>query len=293
MSRRITDPLCALSQATTIVGDSWSWLVVQEVARGQTRFDDLADALRISRKVLSERLRRLVDRGLLGRQQYHDGPPRFEYRLTDMGRALLPVLVALQDWGDQWVLGDGALSATSHDGAADVRRVRGLVGSPLPAVDLPHGDLVDADAEATVVFTYPATGAPSPLPDGWERLPGAVGCTLENRLFRDRFGEFAAAGRAIRGVSTQRPDEQRAFAEAEDIPFPLLSDVDLQLAAAARLPTFRAGGAVRLKRLVLVVAPDSRVLAARYPVDDIPGTVEWALHAGASTLGRPATVAAR
>jgi DNA-binding HxlR family transcriptional regulator/peroxiredoxin len=293
MSRRIPDPLCALSQATAIVGDGWSWLVVQEVARGHTRFDDLADALRISRKVLSERLRRLVDRGLLGRQQYHDGPPRFEYRLTDMGRALLPVLVGLQDWGDQWVLGDGALSATSHDGAADAQRVRALVGSPLPAVDLPSGDLVDADADATVVFTYPATGAPSPLPDGWEQLPGAVGCTLENRLFRDRFGEFATAGRAIRGVSTQRPDEQLAFAQAEGIPFPLLSDVDLHLAAAARLPTFRAGGTVRLKRLVLVVAADSRVLAARYPVDDIPGTVEWALHAGAAARGRPATTGTR
>src|SRR5690348_13528008 len=55
--RRIADPLCALSQATAIVGDSWSWLVVQEIARGHARFDDLADALSISRKVLSERLR--------------------------------------------------------------------------------------------------------------------------------------------------------------------------------------------------------------------------------------------
>jgi DNA-binding HxlR family transcriptional regulator/peroxiredoxin len=282
MSRRIPDPLCALSQATAIIGDGWSWLVVQEVARGHRRFDELAGALGISRKVLSERLGRLVDRGLLGRRQYHDAPPRFEYLLTDMGRALLPALVALQDWGDQWVLGDGALSATSRDGAADAQRVRALVGSPLPAVDLRGGDVVDADADATVVFTYPATGAPSPLPEGWERLPGAVGCTLENRLFRDRLAEFAGAGRAIRGISTQRPDEQRAFAEAEAIPFPLLSDLDLQLAAAARLPTFRAGGAVRLKRLVLVVAPDRRVLAARYPIDDIPGAVEWAIHASAS-----------
>jgi DNA-binding HxlR family transcriptional regulator/peroxiredoxin len=292
MSRRIWDPLCALSQATAIVGDSWSWLVVQEVARGATRFDDLAGALGISRKVLSERLTRLVDRGLLERRRYHDAPPRFEYLLTDMGRALLPVLVALQDWGDQWVLGDGALSATSREGAADARRVRALVGSSLPAVELPGGELVDAQAEATIVFTYPATGAPSPLPDGWDRLPGAVGCTLENRLFRDRLAEFAAAGRAIRGVSTQRPDEQRAFAEAESIPFPLLSDVDLQLAAAARLPTFRAGGTVRLKRLVLVVAADRRVLAARYPVEDIAGTVEWALQAGLPAPG-PRAAAAR
>jgi DNA-binding HxlR family transcriptional regulator/peroxiredoxin len=278
--RRINDPLCALSQATAVVGDGWSWLVVQEIARGRNRFDDLADVLRISRKVLADRLRRLTDTGVVLRRQYHDAPPRFEYLLTDMGRALLPVLVGLQDWGDQWVLGDGALTAMSDDGSPDAQRVHALVGNELPDVTLSGGHLVDAHHDATVLFTYPATGAPSPLPDGWNELPGAVGCTLENRLFRDRIAEFAAAGRAVRGVSTQRPDEQREFAAAERIPFPLLSDVDLQLAAAARLPTFRAGGAVRLKRLVLVVDTDRRVLAARYPVADIAAAVEWALTAG-------------
>jgi DNA-binding HxlR family transcriptional regulator/peroxiredoxin len=286
MTRRIVDPLCALSQATAIVGDGWSWLVVQEIARGHTRFDHLADALGISRKVLAERLRRLVQGGLLERRQYCTAPVRYEYGLSDMGRALLPVIVGLQDWGDQWLLGDGALTATSHDGASDARRMHALVGARLPDVDLPGGDLVDPAAATTVVFTYPATGAPSPLPEGWDRLPGAIGCTLENRLFRDRIAEFAAAGRAVRGVSTQRPDEQRAFADAERITFPLLSDVDLHLAAAARLPTFRAGGTVRLKRAVLLVEPDRRVVAVRYPVDDISDAVEWALRT------RPAEAAA-
>lgn len=278
MTRRIPDPLCALSQATAIVGDSWSWLVVQEIARGHARFDDLADALSISRKVLAGRLRRLVERGLLERRQYREAPARYEYKLTGMGRALLPVLVGLQDWGDQWVLGDGGLTATSHSDAFDARRLHALVGARLPQVDLPGGDLIDPAAAVTVLFTYPATGAPSPLPDGWDRLPGAVGCTLENRLFRDRFAEFTAAGRTVRGVSTQRPDEQRTFAAIEQIPFPLLSDVDLQLAAAARLPTFRAGGTVRLKRAVLLMAPDRQVFAVRYPVDDIRDAVDWALR---------------
>lgn len=283
MSRKAPDPLCALSQAISIVGDGWSWLVVQEIARGNVRFDDLTEALDISRKVLSDRLRRLVDRGVLTTRRYHETPPRHEYLLSDMGRALLPVVVGLQDWGDQWLLGDGAVSATSHDDALDARRVHALVGSRLPALDLVGGELVDPHAAVTVIFTYPATGAPSPLPDGWDQLPGAVGCTLENRLFRDRLAQFADAGRAVRGVSTQRPDEQRAFAAAEAIPFPLLSDVDLHFAAAARLPTFRAGGTVRLKRLVLLAAPDRRVLAARYPVHDIPDAVTWSLRAGAAT----------
>jgi DNA-binding HxlR family transcriptional regulator/peroxiredoxin len=254
-----------------------------EAARGHNRFDDLADALAISRKVLSERLRRLTTRGLLVRSQYQTAPPRYEYVLTDMGRALLPALVAMQDWGDQWLLGDGQVSATTVVGSADAQRVHDLVGHVLPTeLALPGGSLVAPDAEVTVVFTYPATGHPSPLPEGWDQLPGAVGCTLENRLFRDRHAQFVGVGRAVRGVSTQRPDEQRVFAELESIPYPLLSDVDLTLAAAARLPTFRAGGTVRLRRLILVVGADRRVLAARYPVDDIPAAVDWALTAGAT-----------
>jgi DNA-binding HxlR family transcriptional regulator/peroxiredoxin len=281
MPRRPPDPLCALSQATSVVGDGWSWLVVQEVSRGHTRFDDLATSLAISRKVLADRLRRLTERGLLTRVQYSKGPARYDYLLTDMGLALLPALVALQDWGDQWLLGDGSLSATTVDGSADARRVHDLVGRYLPEnLALPGGTLTEPDADATVVFAYPATGAPSPLPEGWDQLPGAVGCTLENRLFRDRHDEFARRGRAIRGLSTQRPDEQRAFAVLEDIPFPLLSDADLMFTAAARLPTFRAGGAVRLRRLIMILSSERKVLAVRYPVDDIAAAVGWSLTAG-------------
>jgi peroxiredoxin len=127
------------------------------------------------------------------------------------------------------------------------------------------------------LFAYPATGAPSPLPAGWSDIPGAAGCTLENRLFRDRYGEFLAAGVAVRGVSTQRPEEQRAFAELEGIPFPLLSDSALRLTAALRLPTVRAADQVRLRRAVLVLDADARVRAVRYPVQDIAAAVGWSL----------------
>jgi peroxiredoxin len=78
-------------------------------------------------------------------------------------------------------------------------------------------------------------------------------------------------------VSTQRTDEQQAFARAEEIPHLLLSDLDLELAAALRLPTFRAGGYERLKRVVLVIGSDRVVRAVRYPVVDIADAVEWAL----------------
>jgi peroxiredoxin len=157
-----------------------------------------------------------------------------------------------------------------------------LVGQRVPHVALPSivgttVDVVDADARATVLFGYPATGRPTPLPDGWNEIAGASGCTLENRLFAGRYDDFVARGIAVRGVSTQRTDEQQAFARAEEIPHLLLSDLDLELVAALRLPTFRAGGYERLKRVVLVIGSDRVVRAVRYPVVDIADAVEWAL----------------
>jgi peroxiredoxin len=160
------------------------------------------------------------------------------------------------------------------------------MGRAVPPVRLPAtrgaGDVVDGSARATVLFLYPATGAPTPLPEGWADVPGAAGCTLENRLFRERHGQFAAAGVAVHGVSTQRPEEQRAFAAIEDIPFPLLSDAALDLTAALRLPTVRVADTLRLRRAILVAGPDRVVRAVRYPVLDIPAAVNWALdHAAA------------
>jgi peroxiredoxin len=188
----------------------------------------------------------------------------------------------MQDWADRWLLGDGGLTATTTGDSADAARMAALAGSVVPRVVLPGADgvprdVVPADARATVLFTYPATSRPTPLPDGWNDIPGAPGCTLENRLFRDRWPEFAAAGVAVHGVSTQRPDEQARFAATEKVPYPLLSDVDLALVAALRLPTFRATQQLRLKRLILMVDPARVVRHVRYPVLDIPAAVSEAL----------------
>ncbi|MDV5147589.1 winged helix-turn-helix transcriptional regulator [Streptomyces sp. SBC-4] len=276
------DAACAIAQAAAVVGDWWSLLLVRETARGHHRFDALQEELGISRKVLTERLAHLVEAEVLEKVPYQSGPVRYEYRLTESGRGLLPVLLSMQDWADRWLLGDGSLSGTADEDSAEARRVADLVGERLPRLALPghrDGEPLDPVAEgaATVLFCYPATGRPGPLPDGWADIPGAIGCTLENRLFRDAYDDFRAAGAEVRGVSTQRPDEQRVFAVEEGIPFTLLSDVDLRLAAALRLPVFRAGQALRLKRAVLVVDGDRVVHQARFPVTDIPGAVREAL----------------
>ncbi|WP_024760049.1 winged helix-turn-helix transcriptional regulator [Streptomyces exfoliatus] len=276
------DAACAIAQAAAVVGDWWSLLLVRETARGHHRFDALQQELGISRKVLTERLAHLVEAEVLEKVPYQNGPVRYEYRLTESGRGLLPVLLSMQDWADRWLLGNGALSGTADEDSAEARRVADLVGERLPRLVLPghrDGEPLDpvAEAAATVLFCYPATGRPGPLPDGWADIPGAIGCTLENRLFRDAYDDFRAAGAEVRGVSTQRPDEQRVFAVEEGIPFTLLSDVDLRLAAALRLPVFRAGQALRLKRAVLVVDGERVVRQARFPVTDIPGAVREAL----------------
>ncbi|MER5310809.1 winged helix-turn-helix transcriptional regulator [Streptomyces sp. NPDC002773] len=281
------DATCAIAQAAAVVGDWWSLLLVRETARGRYRFDELQRELDISRKVLTERLNHLVDSGVLDKVPYQEGPVRYEYRLSDAGRALLPVLVSMQDWADRWLLGDGSLTASADERSAEAHRVHDLPGTRLPRLTLPAHtgatlDPVDTGAGATVLFCYPATGRPGPLPENWPDIPGTAGCTLENRLFREAYPRFTAAGVAVRGISTQRPDEQRAFAEAEAIPFPLLSDMDDGFSAALRLPTFRAGQALRLKRAVLVLDRERTVRHVQFPVTDIPAAVETAWREGAA-----------
>ncbi|WP_033826004.1 redoxin domain-containing protein, partial [Kitasatospora sp. MBT63] len=232
------------------------------------------------------RLRSLTENHVLERRRYQDRPPRYDYLLTEQGRGLLPVLVSMQDWADRWLLGDGTLTGGAPEQGAEARRVRALVGEPLPeglvlpGTDGLGHDPVAAGARATVLFAYPATGVPGapagPVPA--TPIPGSAGCTLENRQFRAAWPQFEAAGIAVRGVSTQTPLEQAAFAAAEALPFPLLSDAELRLTAALRLPAFRAGQDLRIKRLVLVVGPDRVVRHALFPVADIPAAVTTSLE---------------
>ena len=278
------EPDCAIAQSLGVIGDGWELLIVRDLARGLDRFDQLADSLHISRKVLTERLTGLVDSGIVERSAYQDRPARYAYRLTPRGRALLPVLVALQDWGDRWLLGDGRLTATAAADGAEHARVHALTGTRLPeGLELPctQGEnlpVVSPDAHATVLFTYPGTGVE------WGPVPGAAGCALENRLFRDAWPGFRRTDVDVRGVSTQFTDEQQEFAHAEVIPFPLLSDAGHQLTAALRLPTFRAAGRLRHKRLILVIDAERTVRHALFPVVDIPHAVDESLRLAAACV---------
>ena len=99
-----------IANVAKLIGDKWSMLVVRDVFRGVRRFDELQADLAVGRAVLADRLRRLTDAGVLTKAPYGERPVRYEYRLTEMGTELSPMLVALLRWGDRW-LGDGEPSA--------------------------------------------------------------------------------------------------------------------------------------------------------------------------------------
>ena len=266
--RRVDPPAadCGIEQALGVLTDGWTFLIVREVAGGVTRFDALQRELGMSRRALSERLAHLVENGVLRRAPYSEHPPRFDYLLTTKGEGLLPVLIALQDWGTRHVMGDGSLTATAAPTSAEARRVHGLTGHRVPGLS------VEAP---TVLYFFPGAYAPGAqgYPPGWGDIPGAPGCTLESATYAARAPEFAAYGIRITGVSTQRPDQLDAFAEHAQLPFPLLSDQDGRIAAALRLPTFRAGGTDRFKRLTLLVDERATIRAVQFPVTDPAGSV--------------------
>ena len=159
------------------------------------------------------------------------------------------------------------LPAPEDDGAADH-----LPGTavPGPALASTRGGSVQLATLAgrTIAFCYPRTGRPdeAPLVPDWDAIPGARGCTPQVCDMRDHLGELQAAGADhVVGVSTQVTEDQQEAAQRLRVPYPLLSDADLALAHALRLPTFEAGGRTLLRRLTLVV-DDGRVRHVFYPV---------------------------
>jgi DNA-binding HxlR family transcriptional regulator/peroxiredoxin len=262
----LIDADCGIEQALGVVTDWWTFLVVRDIAGGVTRFEALQRSLGVSRRALTERLAALVEHGVLRRAPYSEHPPRYDYLLTPKGEGLLPALIALQEWGDRWVLGDGSLTATATPTSAEAHRVQGLIGHRIPALRLETW---------TVLYFFPGAFAPDAPghPPGWGDIPGAAGCTLESMTYAARAADFAAAGVQIRGVSTQRPDQLEAFAAQADLPFPLLSDQDVKLAAGLRLPTFRAAGTDRFKRLTLLADPTATIRKVQFPITDPAASV--------------------
>lgn len=96
---------CSIARSLEVIGERWSLLIVRNAFYGARRFDDFAQDLGIARNVLTDRLNGLVEHGVFERRQYEDRPPRFEYRLTEKGRDLLPIILAMVRWGNRWESG--------------------------------------------------------------------------------------------------------------------------------------------------------------------------------------------
>jgi peroxiredoxin len=165
-------------------------------------------------------------------------------------------------------------SVPADDGAAD-----GLVGRPLPSLALPSTDGTTVDLASlsgsgsdsssggrTVLYAYPMTARPGvALPEDWDTIPGARGCTPEACSFRDHQAELAELGAAVYGLSAQDTDYQREAVERLHLPFAMLSDPDLRVAEALGLPTFSSAGQRLYARLTMIVS-GGRIEHVFYPV---------------------------
>lgn len=161
----------------------------------------------------------------------------------------------------------GDLPVPENDGAADH-----LPGMALPAVTLPTTDGSTVDLAGlgdgrSVVYVYPMTGEPgTPLPDGWDAIPGARGCTPESCGFRDHFDDLKHAGaERVYGLSSQDSAYQAELSQRLDLPFTILSDSRLRLADLMQLPTFEVNGKPLYKRLTVIVS-GGRVEHVFYPI---------------------------
>jgi DNA-binding HxlR family transcriptional regulator len=120
MSRTDTsDWPCTIARSANVLGDAWNLLIMRQACRGARRFDDFRSGLGIGRGILAAHLKELVDEGLLVREPYQERPPRDEYRLTDKGRDVYPILAAMAAWGDKWLTGPEGSPLVLHHTSCD------------------------------------------------------------------------------------------------------------------------------------------------------------------------------
>jgi DNA-binding HxlR family transcriptional regulator len=141
----IGDQKCSIARALSVVGERWTILLLRQAFNGVRRFDGFQRDLGISRNLLTTRLQALVENGIFERTLYQERPPRYEYRLTEKGRGLYPVVLSLLKWGDDWLAGDeGPPIVLVHEPcghATSPRLVCSECEAPLTERDVRLGDV--------------------------------------------------------------------------------------------------------------------------------------------------------
>jgi peroxiredoxin len=169
------------------------------------------------------------------------------------------------------------LPIPEDDGAANH-----LVGMRLPSISLlaTNGISINLSAHTgkMIIYCYPMTGKPNvPLPEGWDDIAGARGCTPQSCAYRDRYGELKKQGYEVFALSTQQHDYQLEMAERLALPFLVLSDHQLDFGKALTLPTFEVAGMTLLKRLTMII--DAGVIkAVHYPIFPSHSDPEWVMQ---------------
>jgi DNA-binding HxlR family transcriptional regulator len=140
LGRNYESQICSVARTLEVVGERWTLLIVRDALLGLRRFEDFQDDLGVARNVLADRLRRLVEHGILERVRYQERPERFEYQLTERGRELMMVVFALMHWGDRHLAGpEGLPRLTRHagcGGSVEERHVCSRCGSVLEPRDI-------------------------------------------------------------------------------------------------------------------------------------------------------------
>ena len=131
---------CGVAQSLEILGDWWTLLIVRDAFLGVRRFRDFEASLGIAKNVLTDRLQRLVEHEILDPVDIGESGTRYEYRLTDKGLALLPIITSLREWGEEWILGEGNEPILVKDRRTGRRlpklRLRDAKGNPVEPGDL-------------------------------------------------------------------------------------------------------------------------------------------------------------
>jgi DNA-binding HxlR family transcriptional regulator len=125
-----------VASALSVVGEKWALLVIRELFLGNRRFDRIAANTGAPRDILTTRLRTLERAGIVVRRPYQEKPQRFEYRLTEAGKDLAPVLHALRAWGDRWACDESPLLVRHHDHRLDAGTWCRTCGEPVSERDL-------------------------------------------------------------------------------------------------------------------------------------------------------------
>ncbi|SNT35965.1 transcriptional regulator, HxlR family [Streptosporangium subroseum] len=156
---RFGDMACSIARTMDVIGEPWSPLILRNIYVGITRFEQIQQGLGISRKVLAERLRWLVENGVLERQEYSSRPPRHEYTLTVKGLELCDLLLVMVRWGDRWTAGEaGPPVLYRHHACGEISHVElhcSVCDQPMHATDVDVLPGPGAEAEETSARTSP------------------------------------------------------------------------------------------------------------------------------------------